>query len=116
MMVECIKVLKKGPTTPARIGDKIVVVVQKAKPVPPNLTGQAASQRVRKGDIRHAVVVRTKYPTRRPDGSTISFQDNACVLLQKSGEPVGTRVSGLVAKELKDKGFNKIVSLSPRTC
>ncbi|CAN6671871.1 large ribosomal subunit protein uL14m [Trichomonascus vanleenenianus] len=115
MMVECIKVLKKGPRTPARIGDKIVVVVQKAKPVPPNLTGQAATQRVRKGDIRNAVVVRTKYPTMRPDGTQIRFEDNACVLLQKSGEPIGTRISGLVAKELKDKGYTKLVSLAPRT-
>lgn len=116
VMVECIKVLKKGPYTPARVGDKIVVVVKKAKPTPPGLVGQAAAQRVKKGDIRHAVVVRTKYPTPRLDGSNITFQDNACVLLNKSGEPIGTRVSGLVAKELKDKGFNKIVSLAPRTC
>lgn len=115
-MVECIKVLKKGPYTSARIGDKIVVVVQKAKPIPPNLTGQAASQRVRKGDIRHAVVVRTKYPVQRPDGSVIRFDDNACVLLNKAGEPIGTRISGLVAKELKDKGFHKVVSLAPRVC
>jgi ribosomal protein L14 len=116
MIVECIKVLRKGPRTPARIGDKIVVVVKKAKPIPQNLTGQSsAAQRVRKGDIRHAVVVRTRQATTRPDGSTIRFDDNACVLIQKSGEPVGTRISSVVARELKDKGFNKIVSLAPRT-
>lgn len=60
-------------------------------------------------------MVRTKQPTRRLDGSIIRFDDNACVLIQKSGDPIGTRVSGVVAKELRDKGFNKIVALAPRT-
>lgn len=95
-------------------GDKIVVVVQKARPISNQYTGSSA-QKLRQGDIRHAVVVRTKQPTRRTDGSIIRFDDNACVLVQKSGDPIGTRVSGVVAKELRDKGFNKIVALAPRT-
>lgn len=97
------------------LGDKVVVVIQKARPIPQNMTGQAASQRLRQGDIRHAVVVRTRQPVRRPDGSVIKFDDNACVLIQKNGEPVGSRVSGAIAKEVKERGFNKIVSLAPRT-
>lgn len=115
MLCECIKVLRKGPRTPARIGDRIVVVVKKARPIPQNLTGQAAAQRLRKGDIRHAVVVRTRQPTTRPDGSQVRFDDNSCVLIQKTGDPIGTRINGVVAKELKEKGYNKIVSLAPRT-
>lgn len=96
------------------LGDKIVVVVQKARPISNQYTGSAA-QKLRQGDIRHAVVVRTKQGTRRSDGSIIRFDDNACVLIQKTGDPIGTRVSGVVAKELRDKGFNKIVALAPRT-
>lgn len=115
MLVECIKVLGKSPKNSARIGDRIVVVVQKAKPLANNLSGNASAQKLRQGDIRHAVVVRTKQPTRRTDGSIIRFDDNACVLIQKSGDPIGSRVSGVVAKELRDKGFNKIVALAPRT-
>lgn len=114
-VVECIKVLRKGQKNCANIGDKMVVVVKKARPIPANLTGQQASQKLRKGDIRHAVVVRTKQPTTRPDGSIIRFDDNACVLLQKNGDVIGTRVSGVVAKELKDKGFHKVVTLAPRS-
>lgn len=92
----------------------MVVVVQSAKPLPANLSGQLAAQRVKKGDILHAVVTRTKQKSRRLDGSIISFGDNACVLLQKSGEPVGTRVTGVIAKEVKEKGFAKIAALAPR--
>ncbi|PRT56135.1 54S ribosomal protein L38, mitochondrial [Wickerhamiella sorbophila] len=114
-VVECIKVLRKSPSNCARVGDRMVVVVKKARPIPQNLTGQAAAQKLRKGDIRHAVVVRTKQPTSRPDGSTVRFDDNACVLIQKSGEIIGTRVTGVVAKELKEKGYTKIATLAPRS-
>ena len=115
-VVECIKVLRKAPTNCARIGDRMVVVVKKAKPIPATLMGTAAAaQKLRKGDIRHAVVVRTKQPTQRADGTQIKFDDNACVLLQKgTGELIGSRVTGVVAKELKDKGFSKLVTLAPR--
>lgn len=91
-----------------------MVVVKKARPIPQNLTAQAAAQKLRKGDIRHAVVVRTKQPTQRPDGSCVRFDDNACVLLQNNGEVIGSRVTGVVARELKEKGFNRIVTLAPR--
>lgn len=119
ILVECIKVLGKRPMNNARIGDKIVVVVQKARPISNQVgTGSgsgAASQKLRQGDMKHAVVVRTKQLTTRSDGSIIRFDDNACVLINNNGEPLGTRVSGVVAKELRDKGFNKIVALAPRT-
>ncbi|CDO56550.1 similar to Saccharomyces cerevisiae YKL170W MRPL38 Mitochondrial ribosomal protein of the large subunit [Geotrichum candidum] len=120
MLVECIKVLGKSPKNNARIGDRIVVVVQKARPIANASAGgpgsnSGNSQKLRQGDIRHAVVVRTKQPTRRSDGSIIRFDDNACVLIGKSGDPIGSRVSGVVGKELRDKGFNKIVALAPRT-
>lgn len=115
LVVECIKVLGKNPKNHARIGDKIVVVVQKARPLSNQATGAAAANKLRQGDMRHAVVVRTKQLQPRSDGSIIRFDDNACVLINNSGEPIGTRVSGVVARELRDKGFNKIVALAPRT-
>lgn len=114
-IVECVKVLKKSPKNFASVGDRIVVVVKKARPLPANLTGQAAAQKVQKSDIHHAVVCRTKQHFQRPDGTIVKFDDNACVLIDKNGEPIGTRVSSLIASELRAKGFNKIVSLAPRT-
>ena len=87
----------------ASIGDKIVVTV---KDSPPNGT-------VKKGQVSTAVVVRTKKEIRRPDGSYIRFDENACVLLEPSGEMRGTRVFGPVARELRDKKFMKIISLAP---
>ena len=87
----------------ASIGDKIVVTVKEASP----------SGTVKKGQVSTAVVVRTKKEVRRPDGSYIRFDENACVLLNPTGEMRGTRVFGLVARELRDKQFMKIVSLAP---
>jgi large subunit ribosomal protein L14 len=87
----------------ASIGDKIVVAVKSSTP-----TGNA-----KKGQVHKAVVVRTKKEIRRKDGSYIRFDDNACVLLNASGEMSGTRVFGPVARELRDKQFMKIVSLAP---
>lgn len=115
LVVECIKVLGKSPKNHARIGDRIAVVVQKARPISNQAIGGAAAQKIRQGDIRHAVVVRTKQLTQRPDGSVIRFDDNACVLIDNQDQPIGTRVSGVVARELRKKGFNKVVSLAPRT-
>ncbi|VVT55014.1 mitochondrial 54S ribosomal protein uL14m [Magnusiomyces paraingens] len=122
LVVECIKVLGKKPKNHARIGDQIVVVVQKARPLAaagsgpggPS-AGSSNSQKLRQGDMRHAVVVRTKQLQPRADGSVMRFDDNACVLINNNGEPLGTRVNGVVAKELRDKGFNKIIALAPRT-
>ena len=87
----------------ARLGDKIVVTVKDATP----------NGTVKKGQVSLAVVVRTKKEVRRNDGSYIRFDENACVLLQQTGEMRGTRVFGPVARELRDKQFMKIVSLGP---
>ena len=87
----------------AGIGDKIVVTVKDALP----------GGGVKKGTISKAVIVRTKHKLRRKDGSYISFDDNAVVLLNNSDEPRGTRIFGPVARELRDKGYMKIVSLAP---
>ena len=87
----------------ASIGDKIVVSVKSATP----------NGMVKKGSVSTAVVVRTTKEVRRKDGSYIRFDDNACVLLEASGEMKGTRVFGPVARELRDKKFMKIVSLAP---
>lgn len=87
----------------ASIGDKIVVSARETTP-----GGQ-----VKKGEVATAVVVRTRKEIRRPDGSYIRFDDNACVLLNPTGEMRGTRVFGPVARELRDKKFMKIVSLAP---
>ena len=87
----------------AGLGDKIVVTIKDAMP----------SGGAKKGTVATAVVVRTKKEVRRPDGSYIRFDDNACVLLNPTGEMRGTRVFGHVARELRDKQFMKIVSLAP---
>jgi large subunit ribosomal protein L14 len=87
----------------ASIGDKIVVSVKNATP-----NGTA-----KKGQVSTAVVVRTKKEIRRPDGSYIRFDENACVLLDPAGEMLGTRVFGPVARELREKKFMKIISLAP---
>jgi ribosomal protein L14 len=73
----------------------------------------SAAQKVRRGDIRHAVVVRTAKKYQRPDGSIVKFDDNACVLINKAGEPIGSRLNGIVASELRDKKWSKILSLAP---
>lgn len=87
----------------AAIGDTVIVSVKKAVP-------QAG---LKKGAVSRAVVVRTKKPLKRKDGSYIRFDDNACVLLNASDEPRGTRIFGPVARELRDRSYMKIVSLAP---
>ena len=87
----------------ASIGDKIVVSIKNATP----------NGLIKKGAVSTAVVVRTIKEVRRPDGSYIRFDDNACVLLDGAGEMIGTRVFGPVARELRDKKFMKIASLAP---
>jgi large subunit ribosomal protein L14 len=101
--VLCIRVLGGTKRRYASIGDKIVVTVKSAMP-----NGQ-----VKKGTVQKAVVVRTKKEIRRPDGSYIRFDDNACVLLNQTGEMRGTRIFGPVARELRENNFMKIVSLAP---
>ena len=99
----CIRVLGGTKRRYASIGDKIVVTVKSATP----------NGNVKKGTVSKAVVVRTRKEVRRPDGSYIRFDDNACVLLNEAGELKGTRIFGPVASELRDKSFMKIVSLAP---
>ncbi len=101
--VLCIRVLGGSRRRYARVGDIVVVSVKEALP----------DGTVKKGSKARAVVVRTKKETRRPDGTYIRFDQNACVLINAQGEPVGTRVFGPVARELRWKEFTKIVSLAP---
>ncbi|KAK2762629.1 hypothetical protein FQN54_000802 [Arachnomyces sp. PD_36] len=111
-VVECVNVLKMKRA--ASIGDRIIVVVQKQRSFGPE-TGQSSgiANKVRRGDLRHAVVVRTKKEVQRPDGTFVKFDDNACVLINKSGDPIGTRLNGLVGAELRKKNWSKILSLAP---
>lgn len=99
----CIKVLGGTRRRYARIGDIVVVSIKEAMP----------NSRVKKGDVRKAVVVRTSKETTRPDGSHIRFDDNAAVLVNDAREPIGTRIFGPVARELRANKFMKIVSLAP---
>jgi large subunit ribosomal protein L14 len=101
--VLCIRVLGGTRKRYASIGDQVVVSVKNALP----------SGNIKKGSVIKAVVVRTKKEIRRQDGSYIRFDDNAVVLLNASGEMIGTRIFGPVARELRDKKFMKIVSLAP---
>lgn len=99
----CIKVLGGTRRRYAGVGDVIVASVKVATP-----NGQ-----VKKKEVVRAVVVRTTKETKRKDGSTIKFDDNAAVIINKDGQPRGTRVFGPVARELREKKFNKIISLAP---
>ena len=99
----CIRVLGGTRRKYASIGDIIVVSVKDAIP----------NARVKKGEVRRAVVVRTKKGIVRPDGSYIRFDDNAVVLIDDNKEPKGTRIFGPVARELREKEFMKIISLAP---
>lgn len=101
--VKCIKVLGGSKRMSAALGDIIVVAVQQAMP----------GGKVKKGDVKKAVIVRTTYPVRREDGSYIRFDKNSVVILNTSDEPVGTRIFGPVARELRAKNFAKICSLAP---
>ncbi|KAM0787112.1 hypothetical protein ACM66B_006367 [Microbotryomycetes sp. NB124-2] len=115
LVAECVNVLKtKTGHGMARIGDEIVVVVKRARPqatTGPSASSSANAQKVRRGDVRRAVVVRTKYPTRRPDGKYIRFDDNAAVLINNKKEMIGNRIGSVVAAELRSRGWGKIVSL-----
>jgi large subunit ribosomal protein L14 len=96
-------------------GDRIVVVVQQQRSASSEGMGAAAAggNKVKRGDIRHAIVVRTKYPVGRRDGSYIKFDDNACVLINKAGDPIGSRINGVVGSELRKKKWSKILSMAP---
>ena len=102
-IVYCIKVLGGSRRKVATIGDVIVVSVKEAVP----------NSKVKKGDVLKAVIVRTKKEISRPDGSYIRFDDNSAVLIAENREPLGTRIFGPVARELRAKKFMKIISLAP---
>ena len=99
----CIKVLGGSKRRYATVGDVIVVSVKEAMP----------NSKVKKGDVMKAVIVRTKKEVSRVDGSYIKFDDNSAVLITQQNEPIGTRIFGPVARELRAKNFMKIVSLAP---
>jgi large subunit ribosomal protein L14 len=101
--VFCIKVLGGSRRRYASLGDVIIVSVKVAIP----------GSKVKKGEVARAVVVRTKREVRRADGSYIKFDNNAAVLINPEGEPIGTRIFGPVARELRAKKFMKIISLAP---
>ena len=101
--VECIKVLGGSKRRYASIGDKIVISVKDAIP----------NGKVKKGSVQKAVVVRTKYSIHRNDGSSVKFDNNAAVLTDDKGEPIGTRIFGPVTRELRTRGQMKIISLAP---
>ena len=101
--VQCIKVLGGSKRKTATVGDVIVVSVKEAIP----------RGRVKKGDVHHAVIVRTAKEIRRADGSAIRFDRNAAVLITRQNEPIGTRIFGPVTRELRARKFMKIVSLAP---
>jgi large subunit ribosomal protein L14 len=101
--VQCIKVLGGSKRRYAGVGDIIKISVKEAIP----------NSRVKKGDVYHAVVVRTRHGVRRGDGSLIRFDNNAAVLLNAQYQPVGTRIFGPVTRELRSERFMRIISLAP---
>jgi large subunit ribosomal protein L14 len=102
-IVKCVKVLGGSGREFASLGDVIVVAVQEAVP----------GSNVKKGSVQKAVIVRTAKEYGRKDGSYIRFSDNAAVLINEAGEPKGSRIFGPIARELRDKGFMRIISLAP---
>ena len=102
-IVECIKVLGGSKRRYASVGDSIVVSVKEAIP----------NGKVKKGSVQKAIIVRTKYPILRNDGSKVKFDSNAAVITDEKGEPLGTRIFGPVTRELRTKGQTKILSLAP---
>ena len=102
-IVECIKVLGGSKRRYASVGDSIVVSVKEAIP----------NGKVKKGSVQKAIIVRTKYPILRNDGSKVKFDNNAAVITDEKGEPLGTRIFGPVTRELRAKGQTKILSLAP---
>ncbi|QJA05730.1 50S ribosomal protein L14 [Thermosulfurimonas marina] len=101
--IMCIRVLGGSGRRYARIGDVIVASVKEALP----------NSKVKEGDVVRAVVVRTRKEQPRPDGTTIRFEENAAVLINQYGEPIGTRIFGPVGRELRARNFMKIISLAP---
>lgn len=101
--VQCIKVLGGSHRRTASVGDVVVVSIKEAIP----------RGKVKKGDVRKAVIVRTRFAHKRAYGEAIRFDTNACVLISPNNEPIGTRIFGPVLRELRARGFMKIISLAP---
>jgi large subunit ribosomal protein L14 len=101
--VLCFRILGGSKRKSASVGDIVVVSIKEAVP----------ESKVKKGDVHKAVIVRTKKEIRRPDGSYIRFDNNAAVIINEAREPIGTRIFGPIARELRAKNFMKIVSLAP---
>ena len=101
--VQCIKVIGGSKRKVASVGDVIIVSIKKAIP----------RGKVKKGDVQRALIVRTAKEIHRPDGSSVRFDSNAVVLVNKDGEPIGTRIFGPVTRELRAKNYLKILSLAP---
>ena len=101
--IMCIRVLGGSFRRSGNIGDVIIASVKSAIP----------GGSVKKGDVIKAVIVRTSKGLQRPDGSSIKFDDNAAVIIDEQGQPKGTRIFGPIARELRDKGYMKIISLAP---
>jgi large subunit ribosomal protein L14 len=101
--VLCFRILGGSRRKSASVGDIVVVSIKEAVP----------ESKVKKGDVHRAVIVRTKKEVRRPDGSYIRFDNNAAVIINEAREPIGTRIFGPIARELRGKNFMKIVSLAP---
>ena len=117
LLVECVNVLKQKVNNGwGGVGDEIVCVVKRARPLSAAAANSTTAVKVRKGDVRRALIVRTRKPVRRPDGRLIRFDDNAAVLLNNKRELLGTRIGGAVSADLRMKGWGKVVSLAPKVC
>jgi ribosomal protein L14 len=117
VLIECVNVLKQKVNNGwGSVGDEIVCVVKSARPLTAAAAASATAVKVRRGDVRRAVIVRTRKPVRRPDGRLIRFDDNAAILLNNKREMLGTRIGGVVSADLRMKGWGKIISLAPKVC
>ncbi|KAJ7612388.1 ribosomal protein L14b/L23e [Mycena polygramma] len=115
LVAECVNVLKQKVNNGwGSVGDEIVVVIQRARPVSAAAASSVTAVKVRRGDVRRAVIVRTRKAVCRPDGRYIRFDDNAAVLLNNKREMLGTRIGGVVSADLRMKGWGKIASLAPK--
>ncbi|KAL0945803.1 hypothetical protein HGRIS_012090 [Hohenbuehelia grisea] len=115
LLVECVNILKQKVNNGwGGVGDEIVCVVKRARPIAAATQASVTAVKVRRGDVRRAVIVRTRKSVQRPDGRIIRFDDNAAVLLNNKREMLGTRIGGIVSADLRMKGWGKIVSLAPK--
>ncbi|KAI9088175.1 ribosomal protein L14b/L23e [Phlyctochytrium arcticum] len=116
LIVECINVI--GGSRHASLGDEIVCVVKKARTAGiengPAASAANAVSKLKKGDVTRALVVRARKEVRRLDGTYVRFDDNAAVMLNKQGQPLGNRVLGVVANECRQKRWTKIISMAPK--